>query len=281
MNSPIVSIIVPCYNQAQYLNECLQSVFDQTFNDWECIIVNDGSPDNTEEIAKQWINKDQRFRYYIKENGGVSSARNFGVLNSLGEYIIALDGDDKIGEDYVKLTIDEFEKDNSLCLVYSNANFFGEINQFWDLPAFELKSFLIDNCIYCSAVFKKADFLKTGGYDENLVYGYEDWEFWINLISQYQTPKVKKIDYIGFYYRRKNNSRDVEFLNDAEKRSKTKFEIYKKHHKLYEKYFGDYLDNLKKIDQIHKEIDRLHKSKKYVLKLFMEAFFGLKLKRNN
>ena len=67
---PLISVIVPCYNQAQYLDECLQSVLDQTYTDWECIIVNDGSPDNTEEIAKNWVEKDTRFIYLSKENGG-------------------------------------------------------------------------------------------------------------------------------------------------------------------------------------------------------------------
>ncbi|WP_374360648.1 glycosyltransferase family 2 protein, partial [Cloacibacterium sp.] len=75
---PLISVVVPCYNQAQYLDECLQSVLNQTYQDWECIIVNDGSPDHTEEIAKNWVEKDTRFIYLSKENGGLSSARNAG-----------------------------------------------------------------------------------------------------------------------------------------------------------------------------------------------------------
>lgn len=63
MNNPLVSIIVPCYNQAQYLEECLQSVLNQTYEKWECIIVNDVSPDNTEEVVEKWLEKDSRFRY--------------------------------------------------------------------------------------------------------------------------------------------------------------------------------------------------------------------------
>ncbi len=64
--NPLISVIVPCYNQAQYLDECLQSVLNQIYTDWECIIVNDGSPDHTEEIAKKWLEKDPRFRYINK-----------------------------------------------------------------------------------------------------------------------------------------------------------------------------------------------------------------------
>ncbi len=66
-NNPLISVIVPCYNQAEYLDECLHSILYQTYQNWECIIVNDGSPDNTEEIALKWVDKDIRFRYIKKE----------------------------------------------------------------------------------------------------------------------------------------------------------------------------------------------------------------------
>ncbi|HAO28647.1 MAG TPA: glycosyltransferase family 2 protein, partial [Chryseobacterium indologenes] len=81
---PTISIIVPCYNQAIYLDECLQSVLDQTYGNWECIIVDDGSPDNTKEVTEKWIEKDNRFIYLHKENGGLSSARNAGIEAAKG-----------------------------------------------------------------------------------------------------------------------------------------------------------------------------------------------------
>lgn len=90
----LVSIIIPCYNQAQYLDEALQSVFDQTYQNWECIIVNDGSTDNTEEVAKNWIARDFRFIYLHQENEGLSSARNTGLNCAIGDYIQFLDADD-------------------------------------------------------------------------------------------------------------------------------------------------------------------------------------------
>lgn len=108
---PKISVVVPCYNQAQYLDECLQSVLNQTYQDWECIIVNDGSPDNTEDVAKSWAEKDTRFIYLSKENGGLSSARNAGIEIAKGEWILPLDADDKIGERYLELAEKEFEND--------------------------------------------------------------------------------------------------------------------------------------------------------------------------
>ena len=93
--TPLVSIIVPCYNLAQYLDEALLSIYNQTYTDWECTIVDDGSQDNTKEVAQNWVAKDSRFVYLYKENGGVSSARNFGIEKANSEYILTLDADDK------------------------------------------------------------------------------------------------------------------------------------------------------------------------------------------
>lgn len=75
----LVSIIVPCYNHAQYLDKTLTSVLNQTYRDWECIIVNDGSEDDTKIIAAKWCEKDNRFKYVDQENKGVSAARNNGI----------------------------------------------------------------------------------------------------------------------------------------------------------------------------------------------------------
>ena len=83
----LVSIIVPCYNQAHFLDEALQSVLSQTYTNWECIIVNDGSPDNTENIAEKWLAVDSRFKYIKKDNGGLSSARNIGIKMSKIEQV--------------------------------------------------------------------------------------------------------------------------------------------------------------------------------------------------
>ena len=79
----LVSIIIPCYNLSQYLPETLDSVLAQTYQSWECIIINDGSIDNTEKITKLYVDKDKRFKYIYQNNQGVSSARNNGIRNSL------------------------------------------------------------------------------------------------------------------------------------------------------------------------------------------------------
>ena len=221
----LISVIVPCYNQAQYLDECLQSVLDQTYTDWECIIVNDGSPDNTEQIAKNWVEKDARFRYLSKENGGLSSARNAGIEIAKGEWILPLDADDKIGERYLELGEKEFDKNYTI--IYCNAAFFGTENKSWNLPNYSYEKILTGNIIFCSAFFRKKDWVTAQGYDVNLKNGREDWDFWLSILQQ--NSSVKKLQYIGFQYRRKEISMDTEINKNELTLNKTENYIYKKH----------------------------------------------------
>lgn len=90
----LVSIIVPIYNVAQYLEECLNSVLMQTYANWECILIDDGSTDNSSEICRKFTSRDTRFKYFYKQNGGLSSARNEGLRKAKGDFITFLDSDD-------------------------------------------------------------------------------------------------------------------------------------------------------------------------------------------
>ncbi|MBD2201090.1 glycosyltransferase family 2 protein [Calothrix sp. FACHB-1219] len=103
--APIVSIIVTCFNQSSYLECSVRSVLAQTFTDLECIIVDDGSTDNTQAIVEQLMSLDSRISYFYKENGGVSSTRNFGFTKAKGKWIQFLDGDDWIHEDKIRLQL--------------------------------------------------------------------------------------------------------------------------------------------------------------------------------
>ena len=189
----LVSIIIPCYNQARYLPETLQSVLDQTYSNWECIIVNDGSSDQTEEIALEWVSKDNRFKYLKKVNGGLADARNFGIKASVGKYILPLDSDDRIAQTYIEDAANILDKYPEIGIVYCKATFFGNQTGTWDIPKYSLRRSLLFNTIFCSALFRKNDYNKTNGYNTNMIYGYEDWDFWLSLIERgtkvYKIPK--------------------------------------------------------------------------------------------
>ena len=103
--TPVVSIVVTCFNQADFLERSVKSVLAQTFTDLECIIVDDGSTDNTPKVAERLISSDSRVSYYYKENGGVSSSRNFGFKVAQGKWIQFLDGDDWIHEDKIRFQL--------------------------------------------------------------------------------------------------------------------------------------------------------------------------------
>ena len=89
-----VSVIIPCYNHAKYLSCALDSVLGQSYSDWECVVVNDGSSDHTEEVCREYQKKDKRIKYHYQQNKGLAGARNTGIRQAVGEYILTLDADD-------------------------------------------------------------------------------------------------------------------------------------------------------------------------------------------
>jgi glycosyltransferase involved in cell wall biosynthesis len=200
----LVSIIVPCYNLALYLPTAIESVIAQTYGNWECIIVNDGSSDNTEEVAKEIVNKDDRFKYFKIDNIGLAGARNFAITQASGEYILPLDADDKIGADYLRLAVKAIQENESVKVVYCNAELFGEKSGNWDLPDFSHRFLASGNIIFCSALFRRNDWEKACGYDANMKYGWEDWELWISILKN--GGEVVKLPYHGFFYRIRSNS---------------------------------------------------------------------------
>ena len=97
----LISIIIPVYNSEKYISKCLKSLIKQKYNNWEAIIVNDGSSDKSQDIIENFVKKDSRFKSYYQKNSGVSSARNFGLKKVTGSYITFLDSDDEYKEDYL------------------------------------------------------------------------------------------------------------------------------------------------------------------------------------
>lgn len=115
--SSVVSIIIPVYNVAPFLEVCLQSVADQTFKEWECILVDDGSTDGSGVICDNWLEEDQRFRVIHQSNRGVSVARNTGISAAVGKYVVFVDADDWVEETYLSDLLDK--SDDSVDLILS------------------------------------------------------------------------------------------------------------------------------------------------------------------
>jgi glycosyltransferase involved in cell wall biosynthesis len=230
----IVTVIVPAYNYANFIAECLDSVLSQTFKSWECIVIDNGSTDNTQEIVKSYSNKDGRIKYHYTNQKGVSLARNLAVSLSHGTYLLPLDADDKIDPTYLEKAVSVMNQNPEISLVYCNAILFGSVNKKWILPDFDYKAMLIENSIFCSALIKKNEFLAVNGYNVNMVEGFEDWDFWIKYLAN--NKKVYKLNDALFYYRIKQHSRNS--VLDTEKQFRLRNQIYQNNLEIYNRYFS-------------------------------------------
>lgn len=268
-NNSLVSIIVPSYNQANFLSETLDSVLKQDYQNWECIIIDDGSTDNTKEIAQKYCNKDKRFKYIKQKNQGPSVARNRGIKISNGEFILPLDSDDLISNNYIKEAVNVFLKKPETKLVYCQAELFGESSGKWQLQEYSYSKLLFENMIFCTAMYRKSDFEKTNGYNPNMDKGWEDWDFWLSLIKRddlvFMIPKVL------FYYRIKKKSRNSNFGENNKKTKETYSQIFLNHKDLYEvndnPLYVNYLLNKKEqeVQQKDQEILAIKSSKTWKL----------------
>lgn len=186
----MVSIIIPCYNYGKFLSEALESVIAQSYTNWECIIVNDGSTDNSDEIAMAYALKDQRFKYIFQANQGHSAARNKALQNASGKYIQFLDADDLLEPEKLKLQVALLEENSNVDLVYSDILFFHHTEEekilspksiFTRVHISGKGEYLLDNLIEDNiflpgcVLMRKEIFEKVGGLKAS--YGYEDWEF--------------------------------------------------------------------------------------------------------
>lgn len=209
-----VSVIIPCYNQSDYIIRTLKSLQNQLHKDWECIVVNDGSTDDTYEIVQEFAKIEPRVRIISKINGGTSSARNMGLKNIKGEYIQFLDADDLLDKEKFSMQLNHMK---TMMLDVSYTEFcrfvetdktmqvFRELNwttrilftfRFSLLVRWGIDFSIPQHCFFYSSEFFKRNKLF---YDENICFR-EDWDFHL-LISSYK-PKMERLDgYIGAYYR--------------------------------------------------------------------------------
>lgn len=213
MNNPKVSIIVPCYNQAGYLPEALGSVLGQTFADWECIIVNDGSTDETAKVATALTASDSRVRLISQCNRGLSSARNRGLAEARGQFIQFLDADDLLELRKLEQQTCYLVQHPEVGIVYGEARYFTTENphlrrfglvgdnlpwraeESWIGPLWSsgrpLPEILFERnimAVNCGLVRREV-FDQAGYWDERLV-ALEDWEFWarcayLGVVFQY------------------------------------------------------------------------------------------------
>lgn len=264
-----VSIVIPCYNAEKYIEETITSALESDYIDFEIVIVNDGSTDNSESIIKQYLEKYDCIRYFKIANQGPAVARNIAIENSVGTYILPLDADDKISKDYLTLATQYLDSSAETKLVYAEAEFFGKKNGKWDLPVFKIDDFAFGNLIYSTAFFRKSDWQKLGGYDSNLRYGFEDWEFWIRLLKD--GGKVYRIPKICFFYRITDLSRSVSIDSGIQLKETYNY-IFKKH----ADFVIQYLPNKLITDKLNTDSQEIRMLKRKILvklAIFLSGFW--------
>lgn len=234
MNKPLISIIVPCYNNGEYIQECLNSVHNQEYSNYEIVVINDGSTDaHTNKVVKAIAHP--KVKILETKNQGVSLARNSGIEASSGKYILPLDADDKIGSDFISNAINILENNPDVKVVSCDVELFGAKKGLLELDSYSLGKILAKNLLTVSCVFRRTDFDQTPGFNPNMKEGFEDWDFWLSLLKT--GGKVHKIESLGFFYRIKQNSRNSALTKAHYK--KLRRQLYENHKELYSNYLLD------------------------------------------
>jgi glycosyltransferase involved in cell wall biosynthesis len=190
MRRPAVSIVVPAYNTAPYIAETLSSVLAQSFDDYEIIVINDGSPD-TPALESAIHPFRDRIHYIVQDNRGLSGARNTGIAAARGEYIALLDSDDLWEPDYLDRQLEVMRRDPGLAVVYPNAVTFGDrmrsgrlfMEQFPSSGPVTFESLVRQECNVMVSVLARREVLIAAGLFDESLRSSEDFDLWLRVVQ--------------------------------------------------------------------------------------------------
>lgn len=247
----LVSIVIPVYNDAQYIEQAVDSALNQTYSNVEVIVVDDGSNQETKDVLKRIESKITKL--ITQENKGQSTARNVGIREAKGEYILVLDSDDFFESTFCEKAIPMFLKNNLVKIVTCQAYrlYLDGAKDIFIPSGGSITNFIFYNDALGTSMFKKEEWQLCGGYDESMRTGFEDWDFFIRLLQNGGVANV--IQEPLYNYRIRNNS-------TTERANKKKYEllknIYLKHQELYKANFDSFVIHiLSRIER--EEIEKL------------------------
>ncbi len=208
-SKPLVSVIVPCYNYGHFIGDALDSVLAQTFQNWECIVVNDGSRDDSLEVVSQYVKQDSRIRCVSQENSGLAASRNVGIKLSTGRYLQFLDADDLIELQKLEFQLTFLEEHTEIDIVFGGVQFFENKSAGQPITANSeivqskngdgiLKQLVRQNIMVVNAPLIRRSVTESVGDFDGEVKGIEDWDYWIRCAI-----KKKRFEY------RYNNNTDA------------------------------------------------------------------------
>ena len=269
----LISIIIPCFNDFQYVEQAINSALNQTYPHKEIIVVDDGSNFQTKEILKQLEPKITKL--ISQENQGQSKARNAGIEAAKGDYILVLDSDDYLELTFCEKAISFFLNDVDVKIVSCFANLLFEDGTLsvYEPQGGDISDFLRTNNALGTSLFKKSDWVNCGGYDEGMRKGFEDWEFFIRLLKNGGYTKIVQ-EPLYNYRKRKESTTKVA--------NKNKYEllhyIYTKHKDLtityYDVFISDLLSRIKKEE--NEKLKNLQKVEFRIGKIILKPFRFIK-----
>jgi glycosyltransferase involved in cell wall biosynthesis len=219
MKNTLATVIIPTYNRENFIKDTIESVFAQTYKNWELIIIDDGSNDNTQSIVKSF--KDERIRYIWQKNSGLNAARNTGIKNSRGEYISFLDSDDIWEPEKLAKQVEILDKKPDIGLVYCGTSLIDEKNNYiGKKPLITHRGYVLDklvmyNFLYNGScvLFRKSCLAKVGFCDETVV-RMTDWEFYLRFSIYFKFWGIDKY-LLKYRIHQKAMSCDYELFVDS------------------------------------------------------------------
>jgi glycosyltransferase involved in cell wall biosynthesis len=260
---PKVAVIIPCYNHGHYIDEAIKSILNQTFVDYEIIVIDDGS---TEPATKEKLkNLDYpKTHIYFQENRGPVQTRNIAISKTKAEYILPLDADDYFDHTFLEKAVKILDTRPEIGAVNCFVKAFGRENYVSTPKSGGIENFLLRNNASNCLLYRKLCWEQAGGYNINMKNGSEDWDFWLSVTEKgwliYVIPEVL------FYYRRHMHSRDDVAYNEYHHENmrnlvSNHLEFYKTN--ILDYVYGKELELMNLRTKKNKELDKLTKSSEY------------------
>jgi glycosyltransferase involved in cell wall biosynthesis len=246
---PRISVLVPCFNHGQFIGDAIDSVFAQTLQDFEIVVVDDGSTDPQTRATLAGLPR-ERIDVLTTENRGLPAARNHAAAHARGELFCALDADDKLAPEWFEKAVRMLDERRDVAFVSHWLETFGDERWTWKPERCDLPSLLARNAVNGAALVRRAAFEAVGGYDATMRQGCEDWDFWLRLVERGFSGAI--IPEVLFYYRRRSDSMSRVMLDEQQYRRPLEV-LVRKHEAAYRDHMIPVL--------VAKEAETLHLSR--------------------
>ena len=183
MPEPVVTAVVPCFNQGHFLADCIGSLRAQTLPNWRAIVINDCSTDGTTAALCDAQADALVTVVHLPHNLGRSGARNHGIALATTEAILSLDADDALHPQHLATTVPALLAAPTIGIAYTDYTLFGAQQGIWRSKPFDIKRLYREQYIYAGSMFRKSAWAGTHGYSDDFAIGNEDWDFWLTLVE--------------------------------------------------------------------------------------------------